>query len=133
MSERIIDVALVEGLRAEGTNGKHVVVMDEPVEDGGTDQGLTPVQLFLSAMGGCAVITMRLYAQRKGWDLRDAQVQVTLVRPNPGEKFAPKLTQAITLVGDLDDGQRERLRQIAGRCPVHRLTDGPLETEEVLA
>jgi len=133
MSERIIDVALVDGLRAEGTNGKHLVIMDEPVDDGGTDLGLTPVQLFLSAMGGCAVITMRLYAQRKGWDLQDAKVQVTLKRPDRGEKFPPKLTQSITLVGELDDEQRERLRQIAGRCPVHRLTDGPLETEEVLA
>ena len=107
--------------------------MDEPVADGGTDGGLTPVQLFLSSLGGCAVITMRLYAQRKGWDLKDAKVRVTLVRPEPGEKFAPRLTQTITLEGDLDEAQRERLRQIAGRCPVHRLTDGPLETEEVLA
>lgn len=132
MSERIIDVALVEGLRAEGTNGRHVVVMDEPVESGGTDRGLTPVQLFLSSLGGCAVITMRLYAQRKGWDLQDAKVQVTLLRPGRGEKSPPKITQAVTLVGDLDDAQRERLRQIAGRCPVHRLTEGPLKTEEVL-
>lgn len=133
MSERIIDVTLVEGLRAEGTDGKHVIIADEPLDDGGTDLGMTPVQLFLTAMGGCSAITMRLYAQRKGWDLQDAKVKVTLVRPDRGEKFAPRLTQAITLVGDLDDAQRERLRQIAGRCPVHRLTEGALETEEVLA
>ena len=132
MSERIIDVGLVEGLRAEGTDGRHVVVLDEPLAAGGTDMGMTPVQLFLSAMGGCAVITMRLYAQRKGWDLADAKVRVTLVRPAPGEKLPPRLTQEITLEGDLDDAQRERLRTIAGRCPVHRLTDGPLETEEIL-
>lgn len=133
MNERIIDVALVEGLRAEGTDGRHVVVMDEPLDDGGTDRGLTPVQLFLSAMGGCAVITMRLYAQRKGWPLKDARVRVVLTRPGPGEKADPTLVQEITLEGDLDDAQRERLRQIAGRCPVHRLTDGPLQTREVLA
>ena len=133
MNERTMEVALVEGLRAEGTDGRHVVVMDEPLEDGGTDQGLTPVQLFLSAMGGCAVITMRLYAQRKGWDLKDAKVRVVLRRPEPGEKLTPTLVQEITLEGELDEAQRERLRQIAGRCPVHRLTDGPLETQEILA
>lgn len=132
MSERIIDVTLGEGLRAEGAYGKHVLVMDEPVEDGGTDAGLTPVQTLLSAMGGCSVITMRLYARRKGWDLKGARVRVRLVRPGPGERFAPRLTQEIALEGELDDEQRERLRTIAGRCPVHRLMDGPLETEEIL-
>jgi len=132
MNERIVDVTLREGLRAEGAYGRHVLVMDEPVEDGGTDAGLTPVQAFLSAMGGCSVITMRLYAQRKGWDLANATVRVRLVRPGPGEHFTPRLTQEITLEGDLDGEQRERLRTIAGRCPVHRLTEGPLETEEIL-
>ena len=133
MNERVVEVALIEGLHAEGRTEKHTVTLDEPVEDGGTDLGMTPMQAFLSAMGGCAVITMRMYADRKGWNLEDAKVEVRLVRPERGEKDPPRLTQTITLVGDLDDGQRERLRQIAGRCPVHRVVDGPLETEEVLA
>jgi len=133
MNERIIDVALHEGLRAEATNGSHVLVFDEPVEDGGTDAGMTPVQAFLASLGACAVITMRLYAQRKEWDLKDAKVRVRLVRPERGSKEPPKLTQTIEIEGDLDEEQRERLRVIAGRCPVHRLVDSPLETEEILA
>ena len=133
MNERIIDVHLVEGVRAEGTDGRHTVAFDEPEDEGGTDTGLTPVQVFLASLGACAVITMRLYAERKGWDLRDARVRVHLVRPPPGSKEQPRLTQTITLEGDLAEDQRERLREIAGRCPVHRLVDGPLETLEVLA
>ena len=133
MDERIIDVALVDGFNAEGTDGKHIVVFDEPEKDGGTDLGMTPMQVFLSSLGGCAVITMRMYANRKGWDLQDAKVEVRLVQPERGSKEPPRITQTVTLVGDLDDEQRERLRQIAGRCPVHRIVDGPLETQEVLA
>ena len=133
MNERVVDVALVEGLHAEGRTGKHTVTFDEPVDDGGTDLGMTPMQGLLASLGACAVITMRMYADRKGWNLEDARVEVRLVRPERGQKEPPRLTQTVTLVGDLDDGQRERLRQIAGRCPVHRIVDGPLETEEVLA
>jgi putative redox protein len=131
MNERIIDVALVEGLRAHGTDGNHVMVFDEPIAAGGTDQGPTPVQAFLGSLGACAVITIRLYADRKGWDLKDASVKVTLTRPGGNE--TPRLVQEVHLEGDLDEAQRERLRVIAGRCPVHRLVDGPLETTEVLA
>jgi putative redox protein len=133
MNERIADVELVEGLRAEALIGKHVVILDEPEKDGGTDMGPTPVQNLLAALGGCSVITMRLYSQRKGWDLQGARVRVRLVRPEKGENGAPKFTQEIELQGDLDDEQRERLRVIAGRCPVHRLLDGPVESEEILA
>jgi len=130
MDERVIDVRLIEGLRAQGTDGRHAVIFDEPLAAGGSDQGLTPVQVFLASLGACAAITMRLYAQRKGWDLGDAQVKVHLVRP--GGNATPRITQEITLSGALDAEQRQRLLEIAGRCPVHRLVDGPLETEERL-
>lgn len=133
MNERIVDVILGDALRAEATDGKHVVVFDEPIKDGGTDTGPTPVQVFLSALGSCSVITMRMYARRKGWDLIDAKAKVRLVRPEPGRAFTPRITQEITLEGDLDETQRARLLQIAGRCSVHRLVDGPLETEERFA
>ncbi len=132
MNERVAEVELVEGLRAEGRAGNHVVILDEPEKDGGTDQGPTPMQGLLAALGGCSVITMRLYAQRKGWKLEGAKARVRLVRPEKGEKGPPKLTQEIELTGDLDDEQRERLRTIAGRCPVHRIIDGPVESEEIL-
>ena len=128
--DRIVNVRLIEGYRAEGTDGEHVVTMDEPADAGGTNAGMTPVQHLLLALGGCSAITVRMYAQRKAWPLDDVSVTVKLYRPQ-GE--TPRVVQELTFEGDLDDEQRERLRIIAGRCPVHKLVDGPLETEERFA
>ena len=126
-----VSVKLVEGLRAEATDGRHAVVLDEPVEEGGTDRGMTPTRLFLVSLGSCAVITARLYAKRKGWKLEGMEVKVRMERP--GGDVPPRIEQEITLRGDLDDEQRERLRVIAGRCPVHRLVTEPVEMTERLA
>ena len=129
--DRQVTVELVEGYRAEARAGTHGVTMDEPLDQGGTDQGPTPIQLLLTSLGGCSAITMRLYAERKGWDLRGAKVAVKLYRGKP--KDTPRIVQEIELEGDLAEDQRQRLLEIAGRCPVHRLVDGPLETEERFA
>ena len=129
-ADRVVNVRLVEGYRAEAGDGRHRVTLDEPEAAGGTDAGMTPVQLLLVALGGCSAITVRMYAQRKGWPLEDVSVDVKLYRP---ARETPRIVQEVTLVGPLDDEQRKRLCEIAGRCPVHKLVDGPLETEERLA
>lgn len=129
-ADREVNVRLLEGYRAEATDGHHVVALDEPKDAGGTDAGMTPVQLLLTALGGCSAITVRMYAKRKGWPLEDVSVDVKLYRP---ARETPRIVQEVKLVGALDDEQRQRLLDIAGRCPVHKLVDGPLETEERFA
>jgi putative redox protein len=124
-----IQVELLEGYCTRAGDTRHEVCLDEPAERGGTDRGLTPTQTLLVSLGSCAAITMRMYAERKGWGLTGAKVTVRLERPKDGD---PRITQEILLEGDLDAEQRERLRQIAGRCPVHRLVEGPLVMEERL-
>ena len=129
-ADREVNVRLLEGYRAEATDGRHVVTLDEPEDAGGTDAGMTPVQLLLTALGGCSAITVRMYAARKGWPLEDVSVDVKLYRP---ARETPRIVQEVNLVGALDDEQRQRLLDIAGRCPVHKLVDGPLDTEERFA
>ena len=129
-ADRVVTVQLVGKFETEGRDDVHVVTMDEPESAGGTNLGTTPLRLFGMSLGGCAVITMRMYAERKGWDLKGAKVTVR-VRPGRGKDPA-RVVQEIELDGDLDDEQRERLRIIAGRCPVHRIMDGPTESEERL-
>jgi len=128
--DREVNVRLLEGYRVEATDGHHSVTLDEPTDAGGTDAGMTPVQLLLVSLGGCSAITVRMYAQRKGWPLEDVSVAVKLYRPT---RETPRIVQEVTLVGALDEEQRQRLLDIAGRCPVHKLVDGPLETEERFA
>jgi putative redox protein len=116
------------GLRVDATDGVVRTVLDEPEAAGGTGAGPGPVQMLLAALGGCTAITLKLYSARKGWPLQDVDVRVTL---EDGEKGAPnRWTQYVTLHGDLDAEQRERLMQIAGRCPVHRLLEGGNVFEE---
>ena len=107
--------------------GRHQLVADEPMPTG-DDQGPTPYDLLLAALGSCTSMTVRMYADRKGWKLE--QVQVTLRHKRiHAQDCADCETQAgwvshidrdIELTGDLDDDQRQQLLHIAERCPVHQ-------------
>jgi len=128
-----IKVSTSGGLRVDATDGTAHVTMDEPVDIGGTGAGLTPKQTLLAALGGCTALTVKLYSARKQWPLEDVAVRVTLDEPErSAEDQTRRFTQHVELIGDLDDAQRERLHQIAGRCPVHRVMEGPLAFEELL-
>ena len=121
------------GYRVEARAGSLMALMDEPVDKGGTGSAPTPMEMLLASLAGCTAITLKMYSGRKDWPLEDVQVHVHLEPAVPGQKDSvARLTQSVTLKGDLDDAQRERLLQIAGRCPVHRLIEGPVEFEERL-
>ena len=118
------------GYRTDVTASFAGMAMDEPTGSGGTGTAPTPMEALLASLGGCTAITLKMYAARKDWPLVDVQVRVTL---EPGSQGTPsKITQSVTLLGELDGAQRERLHQIAGRCPVHRILDGPTEIVEEL-
>ncbi len=104
---------------------KHHVVADEPESYGGTDQGLTPYQFLAAGLGACTSMTIRMYARRKKWPLDHVSVDVTHNRvhaQDAGVEVGPldQFTRKITLKGKLDDSQRQRLLEIADKCPVHR-------------
>ncbi len=116
-------------VRSDGTRlGQDVTVgalklrADHEVADGGDDTGAAPHELLLAALGSCTSMTLRGYAARKGWPL--TSVQVTLAGANAEGRFV--ITRQIVLNGDLDAEQRERLLQIAEKCPVHRTLTGEI-------
>ena len=110
----------------------HTWHADEPADMGGADTAPTPMQLMLSALGACTAITVQMYAGRKQWPLTFVDVDLKL---NPDGKPADgnQITRSITLHGDLDDEQRQRLLQIANACPVHKLLEGKVEIPTALA
>lgn len=100
----------------------HHLRADEGVEKGGEDTGAAPHELLLAALGTCTAMTLKAYAQRKGWPVRDVQVRLTGTTGDGGLV----ITKQVTIDGDLDADQRQRMMEIADKCPVHRSLSNPI-------
>lgn len=102
----------------EITGNNHTIIADEPKDIGGSDLGLRPTELLHAALASCSSITMRMYANRKEWDLGKIQVDVERIE-NEGQD--PFLAKTIKIGGAMDEKQLDRLKFIASKCPIHKL------------
>jgi uncharacterized OsmC-like protein len=127
------DVVVVTGSEAHPFGqrivaGGHQLVADEPAAIGGADSGPTPYDLLLAGLGACTAITVRMYADRKGWPLRQMTVRLRHSRIHAVDCLdcetktgqLDQIDRELHFEGDLTDDQRARLMSIAERCPVHR-------------
>lgn len=110
--------------------GGAVFLADEPTDVGGLGSGPNPYDLLASALGACTAMTLRLYAERKGWPLKRATVRVLHSRSDTRQD---RFTREVTLEGPLDADQRRRLMEIADRCPVHRTLEAGSKIASVMA
>jgi putative redox protein len=107
---------------------EHELVSDEPKDHGGDDDGPSPQELLAASLASCTAITIEMYAKRKGWDIGDVEVDVNY---EPAQRGSPtKFQMTMKLSKELPEEQRERLTQIAAKCPVHRTLEGEVMFEE---
>jgi putative redox protein len=115
--------------------GRHRFAADEPAGYGGDDSGPTPYDLLLAGLGACTTMTVRMYAERKGWPLERAEVRLTHEKIHARdcadcetrEGRIDRIDRRLKLDGPLDAAQREKLLEIADKCPVHRTLTGEIK------
>jgi putative redox protein len=107
---------------------EHELLADEPEENGGEDAGPSPQELLAASLASCTAITMEMYADRKGWDIGDLEVNVNY---EPAQRGSPtKFEMEVRMPKELPEEQREKLMQIAAKCPVHRTLEGEVMFDE---
>jgi putative redox protein len=105
-----------------------IFIADEHIEMGGTQKGMNPHELLLGSLASCTAITLRMYANRKGWPLDSVQVNVNITVEAEATK-GTIIERSIQLNGNLSSEQKERLLYIANRCPIHKILSGAIQIQ----
>jgi putative redox protein len=115
-------------LKNEIIVGIHHLISDVSLSDGGEDSGPSPHDLLAASLAACTGLTIRMYSQRKNFPLTDAIVKVEITKTPEKTLFS----RTIELKGNLDQAQKERIIDIAGHCPIHKVLSGKIEIETKL-
>jgi len=130
-----------EGFRTGIFANGFSMVADEPLQYGGTNEGPSPYEYLMAGLGACTTMTVQMYARRKGWALDDALARLSHHKIHAqdcrdcesGEGKIDRFNRELELFGELDDAQRQKLLEIAEKCPVHRTLTGVISIETTLA
>jgi putative redox protein len=128
------------GFTTEIKTPHHHMIADEPLEVGGDNLGPNPYDFLMASLGSCTAMTLKMYAERKKWSLKEVTVFLNHDKvhlndsKNPSEKESKvsRFTRLIELEGDLDEDQRQRLIEISHRCPVHRTLEEDIVIQTLL-
>lgn len=112
--------------------GEHTFIGDEPISNGGEGKGPTPTQFILSGLATCTVTTLRMYADRKEWPLEEAVIDLSLQSERTDEGMLSLIHSRLFLRGPLTEEQRQRLLEIARKCPVHRMLTQEIRIQTAL-
>ncbi len=117
---------------AEAQMRHHYAATDMLVTKGGSDNAPTPMEYLLTAIGGCVSITLRIYAENKGWDLGEITVNMTQETIKTENGIQKKLIEQISFEKRITDNQRKRLLSVAGKCPIAKMVKEKTEIVSVI-
>jgi putative redox protein len=127
---RAISRRVGDRLKQDVAVREHHVTADEPREHGGDDSGPSPQELLAASLASCTAITMEMYAVRKGWDVGEISVDVQYEAAQRGSPT--RFVMHVEMPKEVSEEQRDRLMQIAAKCPVHRALEGEVMFEETV-
>ncbi len=110
--------------------GPFTFLADAPARVGGKEEAPDPHQLLLASLGACTAMTLQMFARRRGWDLQAVSIELSESKTDdPAQPGVHKSTisKDILLEGNLTSDQKERLQEVADKCPIHRLLSEPIE------
>ena len=110
----------------------HTLLGDEPIENGGKDAGPTPTELVLSGLASCTVSTLRMYADKKGWNVDRIKVDLSILTVKTETGQSAQIESVIAITGDVTEEQKQRMLDIARKCPVHKLLTNPIRIDSNL-
>ncbi|MFT3850755.1 MAG: OsmC family protein [Propionivibrio sp.] len=114
--------------------GRHELVADEPIDAGGDDAGLAPYDFLMAALGACTSMTLRMYAERKGLPLKRIHVDLRHEKISTADQPpVDRIERVITLDGELTPEQRQRMLEIANKCPMYRTLTSNIQIESTIA
>jgi putative redox protein len=140
IDNRVTARTAAEGFRTELFANGFPLIADEPVAFGGGNEGPSPYEYLLAALGACTGMTLRVYARSKGWPLEDVVVRLSHQKVHAEDcrdcvekdHQIDSIERELEFSGELEEAQRQRLLEIAGRCPVHRTLTGEARIETFL-
>jgi len=109
----------------EVTAGENKIITDEPIDKGGQNKGLNPMEILATSLASCTAATLRMYIERKEWDVENIHVDVELENFPLTKRAVFK--RDISFEGILDGEQLKRLHTIADACPVHKILTNDIE------
>ncbi len=124
MTQVLVSNSAEKGMQHEISSGSHKWIADANKDIGGDESGPDPHQLLLASLGACTSMTLKVFAQRRGWKLDEVRIKLneeTVDDPSsPGKKMS-KITREIEVKGDLSQEQMTTLKTIADKCPIHKI------------
>lgn len=108
----------------------NIVIADEPQEVGGKNLGFSPSELLASSLASCTLITLRMYINRKQWEVSEINIKIDFQRN--AEQNVSLFTRKIEIIGKIDEIQKQRLETIANSCPIHKILTHSIEIQTTL-